>query len=72
MLPVPKFSLQMEDRVTLAFLSSDCHDIVKHYKFVKKGFKGMRNVSLKLVSNKLEETDIIVPKMILKMNLRKP
>ena len=37
MLPIPKFSLQMVDHVTLASLSSDCHDIVKYYKFVKKG-----------------------------------
>jgi hypothetical protein len=31
----------------------------------------MRNETMKLLSNKLEEIDIIVPKMILKMNLRK-
>lgn len=37
MLPILKFSLQMVDHVTLASLSSDCHDIVKYYKFVKKG-----------------------------------
>src|SRR5215204_2598780 len=37
MLPIPKFSLQMEDHVTLASLSNDCPDIVKYYKFVKKG-----------------------------------
>jgi hypothetical protein len=36
MLPIPKFSLQMEDHVTLASPSSDCHDIVEYYKFVKK------------------------------------
>jgi hypothetical protein len=37
MLPIPKFSLQMVDHVTLASLSSDCHDTVKYCKFVKKG-----------------------------------
>ena len=37
MLRIPKFSLQMVDHVTLASLSSDCHDTVKYYRFVKKG-----------------------------------
>ena len=65
MLPIPKFNRQTKDHVALSTLSSDCHDIVKHHKFVKKGFKGMRNESMKLLSNRLEEIDVIVQRLLI-------
>jgi hypothetical protein len=64
MLPIPKFNSQVEDHLTLASLSKDCHDIISDHSFVKKGFKGKRNESLKLLSNRLQEIDVVVQRLL--------
>ena len=64
MLSIPKFNAKVPAHRRLASISVESHRIVKNHNFVKKGFKGKRNEALKLLTDKLNEIDRIVQKLL--------
>ena len=64
MLPIPEFCEDKDNHKELVRLSIECHSIIQNHQFKKFTFKSMRNESLKILKDELDQIDKIVIKLL--------